>query len=171
MLHVHRASKETYRFFRATLTKIHHIKMNHLWAQISYSPLHEAHLKNQRVAVVKKEKNVVKLQKVIFQKSQKQLAENTTKGRLFRTFNSYTFNFKSGLCNRHSGYCPCRAPCPGGKQFMWFLKNDLLQFHLILLFLTRWNVFFFEMCLVRSTLANLCPTMTHFNALGFKANG
>ena len=26
------------------------------------------------------------------------------KDRLFRTFNSYSFNFKGGLCNRHTGY-------------------------------------------------------------------
>ena len=50
--------KRTYLFFRATLTKIYLIKMNHIWTQISYSSPHEAHLekKNQRVAFVKKEK-------------------------------------------------------------------------------------------------------------------
>ena len=52
------------------LTKIQSIKMNHTWTQISYSSLHEVHLKNQRDALVKKEKNVVKSQKVIFFKSQ-----------------------------------------------------------------------------------------------------
>ena len=59
---LHWASKEIYHFFRATLTKIH-IKVNHIWTEISYSS-HDAHLKNQRVAFVKKEKNAVKLQKV-----------------------------------------------------------------------------------------------------------
>ena len=44
--------------------------------KISYSSPHEAHLKNQRVAFVKKEKNAVKLQKVNFLNSQKLLAEN-----------------------------------------------------------------------------------------------
>ena len=63
-------------FFRATLAKIHRIKINHIWTQISYSSLHEAHLKYQRFTFVKKEKNAVKLQKVIFQKSQKLLADN-----------------------------------------------------------------------------------------------
>ena len=58
------------------LTKIHHIKINHIWTQISYSFPYEAHLKNQRVAFVKKEKNLMKSQKVSFQKSQKLLAEN-----------------------------------------------------------------------------------------------
>ena len=70
------ASKETYHFFRATLTKIHHIKINHIWTQISYNSPREAHLKNQRIAFVKKEKNPVKSPRLIFQKSQKLLTEN-----------------------------------------------------------------------------------------------
>ena len=32
---VHWASKETYHFFRVTLTKIHSIKINHIWTQIN----------------------------------------------------------------------------------------------------------------------------------------
>ena len=92
--------------------------MHLIWTQRSYSSPHEAHLKNQRVAFVNKEKLAVKSQKVILQKSQKLLAENLMKGRLFRTFNSYSFNFKGGLCNRRTGYCLYRAPCPGGEQFL-----------------------------------------------------
>ena len=56
------------------LTKIHHIKVIHIWTLISYCTPYEAHLKNQRVAFVKKEKNL-KLQKVIFYKSQELLTE------------------------------------------------------------------------------------------------
>ena len=55
---------------------------------------------------------------VTFQKSQTLLAENLhERPLLFRTF-----NFKGGLCNRHTGYCPYRAPCPGSEQFLWFWK-------------------------------------------------
>ena len=50
--------------------------MDHIWTQIRYSSPHEAHLKIQRVAYVKEERNEVKLQKVTFQNSQKLLAEN-----------------------------------------------------------------------------------------------
>ena len=34
---------------------------------------------------------------------------------------------------------------PGGEQFLWFLKNDLLRFHLILFsfFFTKANKYFF----------------------------
>ena len=38
--------KKTHHFFRATITKIHCIKINNIWTQISYSSPHEAHLKN-----------------------------------------------------------------------------------------------------------------------------
>ena len=89
------------------------------------------------------------------------------KGRLFRTFNSHSFNFKGGLCNRRTGYCLCRAPCPGGEQFLWFLKNDLLRFRLIFLFLDSSKHLFLEMCLVRSIIVNLRPIMIHVNALEF----
>ena len=147
------ASKETYHFFRVTLTKIHLIKMNHIWTQISFSFPHEAHLKNQRVAFVKKEKNVVKL--LFFKHHRNCSLRTSTKGRLFRTFNSYSFNFKGGLCDRRTGYCPCWASCPGGEQFLWYLKNYLLRFHLILLSFYSIKRLIFEMCLVRSTIANL----------------
>ena len=36
-LHIHWASKETYHFFKATLTKIHAIKINNIWTQISFN--------------------------------------------------------------------------------------------------------------------------------------
>ena len=34
---IHWASKETYHFLRAMLTKIHSIKLNHIWTQISFN--------------------------------------------------------------------------------------------------------------------------------------
>ena len=57
--------EETYHFFRATLTKSQSIdlmlwilkrKINHIRTKISYSYPREAHLKNEKVASVKKEK-------------------------------------------------------------------------------------------------------------------
>ena len=72
---LHWASKETYHFFRATLTKIHCIKINHIWTQISYSYPYLAHLKKKkRFAWVKKETNAVKSQEVSFPNSQKLFA-------------------------------------------------------------------------------------------------
>ena len=72
-----RQKKLTTVFFRATLTKIHLIKICNIWIQISYSSPHEAHLKNQRAAFVEKEGNAVEMAKGHFsKKSQKLLAEN-----------------------------------------------------------------------------------------------
>ena len=84
--------------------------------------------------------------------------KTSTKGRLFRTFNSYSFSFKGGLCNCCAGYCPCRAPCPGGEQFQWSLKSYPLQFHFMFSCFTQSNM-------VRRTKANLCPIMINFHAL------
>ena len=57
------------------LTKIDGIKINQIWSLISYSTPCEAHLKNQRVAFVKKEK-MRWYCKFIIQKSHKLLTEN-----------------------------------------------------------------------------------------------
>ena len=99
-----------------------------------YSSPYEAHLKFLPFALAKKEKHAMKSQKVTFQKSQNLLAENLHERPSIQTFISYSFNFKGGLCNRFTGYCPYRAQSQGGEQFLWFLKNDLLRFHLILFF-------------------------------------
>ena len=42
----------------------------------------------------------------LFKNHRNCLLRTSTKGRLFRTFNSYSFNFKGGLCNRRTGYRP-----------------------------------------------------------------
>ena len=107
----------------------------------------------------------MKSQKVIFSKSQKLLTENLHK----RPFNSYSFNFNGGLCNRRIGFYPCRAPWPGDEHFLWFLKSDLLRFHPQ--FTPFWlnQTFVFEMYLVTSTIANMCPNVIHFDAMDFSA--
>ena len=128
--------------------------MNFIWTQIRHIYLSLLSTsKKQRCACVKRRKNVVKSHKVIFQKSQKLLTENLHRKPLFRTFNSYSINFNGGLCNRHTGFCPCWNPCPGGEQFLWyFIFNDLLRFHCILLLFDSSKRLFCEMCLVRSII-------------------
>ena len=89
-------------------------------------------------------------------------------GGLFRTFNSYSFNFNGGLRKRRTGFCLLWTPSPRGKQFLWFLKIDLLRLHLIYL-LFDWSklLFFFTVCLLRINLPNLCPNMNHFDGVDF----
>ena len=88
-------------------------------------------------------------------------------GSLFRTFNIYSFNFNGGLRKRHSGYCLLRTPSPRGKQFLWFLKIDLLRFHRIYLLFDWSKLLFFWMCLLRIKLPYLCLNMNHFDGVDF----
>ena len=118
-----------------------------------------------------KGENAVKSRKVIFRKSQKLLTERALselhRGGLFRTFNSYSFNFNGGFRKRRTGYCLFRTPSPRGKQFLWFFLIDLLRFHRIYLLFDWSKLLFFEMCLLRINLPNLCPNMNHFDAVDF----
>ena len=175
---IHWVSKENYHFFRAMLTKIHPIKIRNIWTQTSHSTPYEAHLKNQRTAFVRKEKNAVKSQIAHWE------VRTSTKGHLFNSEppRKATFQFRTSMatysiqniisnyifftkCNRRTCFCPCQTPCPGGEQFLWFLENDLLRFHCsLLLFYSRKHLFF-EMCLVRSSIANFYPIMGNFNPL------
>ena len=58
-----------------------------------------------------------------------------------------------------------RAEHHGQGQAVSVTSCDFTPFYS---FLTQPNIFFFEMCLVRSTIiAKLCPDMFHFDALDF----
>ena len=61
----------------------------------------------------------MKLLKVTFLKSQKLLAE-TLRERPPIQNNSIAIHSisKAGYCYRRTGYCPYRAPCTGGEQFL-----------------------------------------------------
>ena len=142
------------------LTKIHHIKFNHIWTQIGYGTPLEAHLKYQRVAFVKKEKMWWNSKSLFFKNHRNCLLRTSMKRSLFRIINSYSFNFNGRLCNRRTSFCLCRTQCPRGK-------NNLLRYHCILLLFLSSKLFFFKMCLVRSTMANMCPSMIHFDDLDF----
>ena len=88
-------------------------------------------------------------------------------GSLFRTFNSYSFNFNGGLRKCHTGFCLLRTPSPRGKQFLWFLKIDLLRITFISSLIFKSNLLFFWMCLLRINLPNQCPNMIHVDAFDF----
>ena len=103
--------------------------------------------------------------KVIFRKSQKLLTERALTclselhgGGLIRTFNSYSFNFNSGLRKCRTGFCLLWTPSPRCKQFLWFWKLtscDYISFISSLIEVLRIN------------LPNLCPNMNHFDAVDF----
>ena len=64
-------------------------------------------------------------------------------------------------------YCLLRTPGPRGKQFLRFLKTDLLWFQPIYLLIDWIKLLFFDMCLLRINLPNMCPNMNHFDAVDF----
>ena len=109
--------------------------------------------------------------KVIFRKSQKLLTERALsklhRGGLFIKFKSYSFNFNGGLRKHRAGYCLLRTPGQRGKQFLRFLKTDLLRFHSIYLLFDWIKLLFFYMCLLRKNLHNMCQNMNHFDAVDF----
>ena len=61
------ASKETYHFFRTTLTKIHCIKNNNIWTQISFNTPLEEYLKNTRFSRVKNERTRLNHERSFFE--------------------------------------------------------------------------------------------------------
>ena len=61
----------------------------------------------------------MKLLKVTFQKSQNLLAENLRETPPIQHISIAIHSIsKAGYCNRRTGYCQYRAPCPGGEQFL-----------------------------------------------------
>ena len=140
--HVSTESKETYAILH-WVSKIHHIKINHIWTLISYSTPYEAHL---RFFCQKGEKwgEIAKINIKKKPKSQKLLTENHHKKPLVQN-NSFSFN--GGLYNRHTGFCPYRTPFLRGEQFLWLKKKKKITFCNFPAFyslLTQANIFFWD---------------------------
>ena len=103
--------------YRATLTEIRHIKINHIWTQINYSSPHEAHLKmNQRIFFLffaVKSYNFV----FSFRKSQKLLIEKLHQKPTFQNIQQLFIQFQWRIMQPpYTGLCPFRATCPGGGE-------------------------------------------------------
>ena len=142
--YVHWASKETYHFFRVTLTKIHSIKINHIWTQISFNTISEKH----KIFSLQKGENTVWSRNVIFRKSQKLHTERASRRWPIHKIQKLFIQFQ---LRKHSvGYCLLRTPGPRGKQFLRFLKTDLLRFHPIYLLFDWIKLLFFLHLLIKN---------------------
>ena len=129
--------------------------------KLSSSP-YEAHLKNQKGCFCQKGENAVKLQKVIFQTSQKLLASEHS---IAIHSISKTGHVTTVLAIVHAKLRALEA-----SSFCDFWKITSCDFTLFYSFFFNSSKCFFEMCLVRSTIiiiANLCPIMINFNAFDF----
>ena len=58
-------------------------------------------------------------------------------------------------------------PAHEASTFCDSLRNGLLQYHPIFLLFDSSKPLFLDTCLIRITIANLCPNMTHFDAQDF----
>ena len=73
----------------------------------------------------------------------------------------------AGCVNAVPAFVCIELPASRGKQFLWFLKIDLLRFHRTYLLYDWSKLLFFAMCLLRINLPNLCPNMIRVDALDF----
>ena len=107
----------------ATLTKIHHIKNNHIWTLIIYRTSYEAHLKIERLAFVKKERKCVKFAKCIFflQKSQKPLTKKPPRKTVYSEHSIATIQSISmaGYVTTVPAFVCGELPA---EHFLWFLE-------------------------------------------------
>ena len=120
--------KETYHFFRATFTTIHCIKINNIWTQISFKYSLIRISEKHKIFSCQKGENAVKLRKVIFENRRNLLTERAPRRQLFRTFNSYLFNFSGGLRKRCTGFCLLRTPSLEASSFCDFWKMTSCEF-------------------------------------------
>ena len=103
------------RSLKSTASKL--IIFRHRWAIV----LLMTHIWEIKILLLPKRKKMWwNRKRSLFKNHRNCSLRTSTKGRLFRTFNSYSFNFKGRLCNRRTGYCPYRALCPGGEQSLRF---------------------------------------------------
>ena len=113
----------------------------------------------QRSCSCQNEKNCREIAKGRFSKITKLLTERALWKKLFRTCNSNSFNFNDGLCNHSTGFCLWHTPSLGGKQFLWLLKNDFCNFTAFSPSFEASKPLFFQICLIRSIIAYLCPNV------------
>ena len=134
-----------------------------IFRHISYSSPYEAHLQDWNVAFAKKEKNVMKSQKITLKKSQKppQKAAYSEHSIAFHSIS------KAGYVTAALAIVHTQLRAREASGFCDFWKMTSCKFTLISSYLTQANIIFLKMCLVRSIIANLWPIKSHFNALDF----
>ena len=132
----------------AMLTKIHRININHIWTQISYSSTDEAHLKNRRVAFVKKEKYAVKSQRQFFKKH---------RNCPLRTPRKAVYSEHSIAINSISNYWQLSVPSWEASSFCDFWKIASCNFTLFYSFESSKRFFIFQFVLGKEYYSYSAP--------------
>ena len=87
-------------------------------------------------------------------------------GSLFRTFNSYSISMM-GYVTAVLAFVCSKLPAREASSFCDFWQLTSCDFTAFFSFLTRANPCFFEMCLIRIAIVNMCPNMINFGAVDF----
>ena len=105
----------------------------------------------------------MKSQEVHFQKSQKLLASQPGRSKQTKAGTACTCNppLKLNVLNRRPPWSSL------SEQFLQFSKDDLSGFHRIFLLFDRRKSCVFQIFLLRSIKAYLCPNMINFHAVDF----
>ena len=108
------------------------------------------------------------MQKVIFQKSQKLLTETLPRKAAYSEHSMAIHSISmSGYITAVLAFVHAELRGQETSSFCDFWQVTFCDFTLLYSFLTQPNICFFQMCLVRNTIANLCPNMIHFDPLDF----
>ena len=127
--------KRNLSLFRSSLSKIHRIKKKKSYLdtdKLEFSLWSTSEKQKTKGCLCQKGENCSEIVKGHLKKDHRNWTIST-KSCLFRTFNSYSFNLNSGLCNHLTGFRLRRTPNPVGDQILWFKKNYHMRFHCIFL--------------------------------------
>ena len=155
--------KRNITFFRATLTKIYPIKINHICTQINFDTSEWEHLKKIKPCLCQKGEKAVKSQKISETAHQ---ASSTEEAYSEHSITFYSISMAGYVIPVPAFVCG-KLPRTRGEEFLWCLTTDLLRFHCIFLFFDSRNLFFLKLCWIRITIVNLWPNMNNFDAVDF----
>ena len=126
------ASKETYHFFRTTLTKIHCIKNNNIWTQISFNTPLKEYLKNTRFSHVKNERTRLNLERSFFENrrncSPSELWASSTEAAYSEHSIAIHSISMAGYVNAVPAFVCFELPARGASSFCDFWKSTSCNF-------------------------------------------
>ena len=143
---LHVASKETYHFFRATVTKIHPIKIYHIWTLISYYTPYEAHDLWQIKGLLLSKRR--KINNKITETAHWEPPRKTAYLEHSIAIHSISMSMAGLTAVLAFVRVELRAQEARCEQFLWFLKSEFLWLHCSFLLFDLSESLFLEMCLV-----------------------
>ena len=157
-----------YHFFRATLIKIQSIKINHNLAQISYTVLLTKHMYLNNNKIIESKKSKIRWNRKRSLKINNRNCLPPGHGARHRQYPVRRLCNPPLKLNEKLLNVLKRRPFLEvlSEQFLWFLKNDLLQFHHIFSpFWQKQQIEFSDVLHEENFRVHLCPNMIHSDAV------